>query len=59
MHTDIAKLGEPGEVKHLSTRWKRNHIALHVSASKEIPLVSGERKGKSLNPAFGGGLKGR
>ena len=40
--------GVPGELKHLSTRWKINH---------RDSVSSGERKRKSLNPAFGGGLR--
>ena len=45
----IARRGEPGELKHLSTRRKR-----------ENSLSSGERKGRSLNPAAScWGLKGK
>ncbi len=45
----IARRGEPGELKHLSTRRRR-----------ENSLSSGERKGRSLNPvASYWGLKGK
>jgi hypothetical protein len=45
----IARRGEPGELKHLSTRRNRNHS-----------LSSGERKGNSPNrPACGTGLEGQ
>ena len=45
----ISARGEPGELKHLSTRRKRNDS-----------LSSGERKGRSLNrPACRAGLEGK
>ncbi len=46
---EILWRGEPGELKHLSTRRKRNDS-----------LSSGERKGRSLNrSACRAGLKGK
>ncbi len=44
-HRDFAQAGSiPGEVKHLSTQWKRNRIDT---------VSSGERKRQSLNLFFG------
>ena len=43
-HRDSAQAGSiPGEVKHLSTQWKRNRIDT---------VSSGERKRQSLNHFF-------
>ena len=45
-HPPAGGWGEPGELKHLSSRRKRNNS-----------LSSGERKGKSPNPDFIGRLQ--